>query len=98
MARHPRIDLSGVAQHVVQRGTTACRASSTTRTQTLLRCLQEALLRHEVQLHAYVPMTSHVHLLVTPLRPLARCNLTLGATSLECTEAIARCLMLCRRH
>lgn len=81
MARHPRIDLPGVAQHVVQRGNNRlpCFLDDDDRTR-YLRCLQEALLRYEVELHAYVLMSNHVHLLVTPVRPrgLSRMMQALG--------------------
>jgi len=67
MARLPRLDLPGIPQHVVQRGNDrqACFAA----TADYLRYLQElreASAKHDCAVHAYVLMTNHVHLLVTP--------------------------------
>lgn len=64
-----RLDLAGVAQHVVQRGND--RQSCFFREADYIRYLQdlrEAALRFECSVHAYVLMTNHVHLLVTPER------------------------------
>lgn len=67
MARLPRPDLAGVPQHVVQRGNNRlpCFLDDEDR-QRYLQCLREGLLRYGCVLHAYVLMTNHVHLLVTP--------------------------------
>ena len=69
MPRLPRLDLPGVAQHVVQRGNDRqpCfyRAEDYRRYLTELR---ELSTRHGCQVHAYVLMTNHVHLLVTAER------------------------------
>lgn len=70
MARLPRLDLPGIPQHIVQRGNDrqACFADAAD----YLRYRQElgeAALRHNCALHAYVLMTNHVHLLVTPREP-----------------------------
>lgn len=67
MARRPRFDLAGVAQHVVQRGNNRlpCFLDDDDR-QRYLQCLHEALSRFDCRLHAYVLMSNHVHLLVTP--------------------------------
>ena len=67
MARIPRIDLPGIPQHIVQRGNDrqACFADDAD----YLRYRQElgeAALKHDCAVHAYVLMTNHVHLLVTP--------------------------------
>ncbi len=67
MARHPRLDLAGVPQHIVQRGNDrqACFADDAD----YLRYRQElgeAAMKHGCHIHAYVLMTNHVHLLVTP--------------------------------
>jgi putative transposase len=67
MARLPRFDLPGVAQHGIQRGVDRqpCFAAD----EDYLRYLQElgeAARRFGCALHAYVLMTNHVHLLVTP--------------------------------
>ena len=67
MARRPRFDLAGVAQHVVQRGNNRlpCFLDDDDR-QRYLQCLHEVLSRFDCRLHAYVLMSNHVHLLVTP--------------------------------
>ena len=82
MARVPRIDLPGVAQHIVQRGNDrqACFADDADYLQ-YRQELGEAALKHECTLHAYVLMTNHVHLLVTPRQQ--------GATS-RMMQAIGR--------
>lgn len=67
MPRMPRLDVAGVAQHVVQRGND--RQPCFFRELDYLRYLQdlrEAALAFDCRVHAYVLMTNHVHLLVTP--------------------------------
>jgi putative transposase len=66
MARQPRIDVAGIAQHLIQRGVdrTACFATDQDRL-FYLSALQKAANDHDCQIHAYVLMTNHVHLLVT---------------------------------
>ncbi len=68
MARLPRLDIAGVPQHVVQRGNNRmpCFVDDHDRL-CYLTCLAEALRRQECRLHAYVLMSNHVHMLVTPL-------------------------------
>jgi putative transposase len=67
MARLPRYFVPGQPQHVLQRGNNrtpifvieedyAC----------FLDCLADAILQHGAAVHAYVLMTNHVHLLMTP--------------------------------
>src|SRR5690606_5636893 len=60
-------DLAGVLQHVVQRGNNrlSCFLDDGDR-QRYLRMLGEWLLRYGCLMHAYVLMTNHVHLLLTP--------------------------------
>lgn len=67
MARLPRFDLPGIPQHVVQRGNNRlpCFLDDEDR-QRYLQCLRQALLRFGCRLHAYVLMSNHVHLLLTP--------------------------------
>ncbi|MCD9045525.1 transposase [Luteimonas sp. MHLX1A] len=67
MARLPRFDLPGVAQHIVQRGNNRlpCFLDDGDRLR-YLTLLGEALAASGVQLHAYVLMDNHVHLLATP--------------------------------
>jgi len=70
MARLPRLDLQGIAQHIVQRGNDrqACFADDADYLH-YRQELGEAALKHGCALHAYVLMTNHVHLLVTPGEP-----------------------------
>lgn len=67
MARLPRIDLPGIPQHVVQRGNNRlpCFIDARDRWE-YLSILREALQHTGCQLHAYVLMGNHVHMLVTP--------------------------------
>jgi len=67
MARLPRCDLAGIAQHVIQRGNDrqACFATDNDYLQ-YRRELAEAARRFGCAVHAYVLMTNHVHILVTP--------------------------------
>jgi REP element-mobilizing transposase RayT len=67
MPRQPRLDLPGVPQHVIQRGND--RQPCFLREQDY-RCylsqLNDAARSHGCRIHAYVLMTNHVHLLMTP--------------------------------
>jgi putative transposase len=67
MPRPPRLELPGVPQHVRQRGNNgaACFFNDADR-RFYLKCLAEASERRGCAIHAYVLMTNHVHLLVTP--------------------------------
>jgi putative transposase len=83
MARHPRLILSDVAVHVVQRGNnrSACfRADGDYLT--YLALLRHLSSKYACAVHAYCLMTNHVHLLLTPteqqacgylMRDLGRC-------------------------
>lgn len=67
MARRPRIDPPGVAQHVIQRGND--RQPCFFRDIDRMRYLQDLhtlSIERECSVHAYVLMTNHVHLLMTP--------------------------------
>ena len=67
MARKPRVFLKGVAQHVVQRGNNRepCFFAEEDY-RYYLECLTDAAKKNGCLIHAYVLMTNHVHLLVTP--------------------------------
>src|SRR5579859_2662527 len=67
MARPPRLELPDVPLHVIQRGNNraACFFSEADR-RFYLKCLAQAALARGCAIHAYVLMTNHVHLLVTP--------------------------------
>ena len=67
MARMPRLYVEGASQHVVQRGNNRdacffCEADYAF----YLQKLREASEKYDVAVHAFVLMTNHVHLLVTP--------------------------------
>ena len=68
MPRKPRFNLPGVAQHVIQRGNNRepCFYSQQDY-QRYLDDLQLSALKYNCRIHAYVLMTNHVHLLVTPM-------------------------------
>jgi len=72
MPRKPRLDLVGVAQHVVQRGHNreVCFARDEDFA-AYAHWLKEASVRANVSIHAWVFMTNHVHLLVTPHKNFA---------------------------
>lgn len=67
MARLPRFYLPGQPLHVIQRGNNRNAIFSAPEDYHFyLRCLQEAAEVHSLIVHAYILMTNHVHLLVTP--------------------------------
>ena len=72
MSRKPRFLLPGVPQHVIQRGhhREPCFFAEEDY-QRYLHDLHEAALKNRLQIHAYVLMTNHVHLLVTPEQPFS---------------------------
>jgi putative transposase len=67
MPRKPRFQLPGVPQHVIQRGNNRepCFYAEADYHR-YLNDLNKALRDNQCQLHAYVLMTNHVHLLNTP--------------------------------
>jgi REP-associated tyrosine transposase len=67
MPRRPRLYIPGVPAHIVQRGNNRqpCFFSEFDY-QFYLETLRRGLNRYEVKCHAYVLMTNHVHLLLTP--------------------------------
>jgi putative transposase len=69
MPRQPRLTLAGQAHHIIQRGNNrqAIFFSDADR-RVFLSELGDGLLAHGCVLHAYVLMTNHVHLLITPDR------------------------------
>jgi putative transposase len=75
MARTPRQFVPGYPSHVVHRGNNRqqifhCEADY----RFLLRCVKEAAEKFQVAVNAYVFMTNHMHLLVTPGEPSAISN------------------------
>lgn len=72
MPRRPRIHLNGVPLHIVQRGHNRAPCFFTEEDYyAYLHWLDEALGEHGCALHAYVLMTNHVHLLLTPAKAAA---------------------------
>ena len=69
MPRPPRIEIAGIPLHVVQRGNNraACFFGDIDR-RFYLKCLLESAGRRGCTIHAYVLMSNHVHLLMTPTR------------------------------
>ena len=67
MPRRPRISLSGIPHHIIQRGnnSSACFYSNADY-QCYLDWLAAYAEKYHCRIHAYVLMTNHVHLLVTP--------------------------------
>ncbi len=67
MPRRPRLKLAAIPLHIIQRGNNrgACFFAEDDY-QYYLDHLDDACKKHEVELHAYVLMTNHAHLLLTP--------------------------------
>lgn len=67
MPRQPRFYFPGVVLHVIQRGNDRHDVFNGSKDHRFyLDCLRDATRRHSVKIHAYVLMTNHVHLLVSP--------------------------------
>lgn len=67
LARLPRYAAPGMPQHVIQRGNNrSVMFAAPTDYRFLYDCLREACDKHGCHVHAYVFMTNHVHLLLTP--------------------------------
>lgn len=67
MPRRARLRVGGVALHVIQRGNNRCACFLAADDCTLyLGLLRELTAAFDCRLHAYVLMTNHVHLLLTP--------------------------------
>jgi len=67
MARKPRFDKGGFTYHVTQRGNNRADCFFNERDYHFyLKCMREAAVKYRVAIHAYVLMTNHVHLLLTP--------------------------------
>lgn len=67
MPRRPRINLPGMPQHIVQRGNNRqVTFVADPDYNFYLECLKDASDKYGCDIHAYVLMTNHVHLLVTP--------------------------------
>jgi len=68
MTGKPRFNLPGVPQHIIQRGNyrEPCFNSAEDYRRYLVDLKQSAL-KYHCHIHAYVLMTNHIHLLVTPM-------------------------------
>ena len=67
MPRQPRYFIPDIPQHVIQRGVDRQAVFFKTGDYELyLRSLNEATRRYDCRIHAYVLMTNHTHLLLTP--------------------------------
>ena len=81
MSRQPRLDLPGIPRHVIQRGNN--RQPCFLREQDYriyLALLPDASINTDCSIHAYVLMTNHVHLLISPHTKggISRCMKSLG--------------------
>ena len=76
MARLERASLTGVPQHIIQRGNNrqVCFGSEEDM-KAYLHWLKEYSKKHQVDIHAWVLMTNHVHLLCTPQTEKAISNM-----------------------
>ena len=69
MPRQPRYGLVGIPQHVMQRGNNRQATFFAGEDyRHYLDCVREACARYGCRVHAYVLMTNHIHLLITPLQ------------------------------
>jgi len=67
MPRKPRMFLPGVPNHIVQRGNNReATFFSIADYNFYLECLLDAITKYKAEVHAYVLMTNHVHILLTP--------------------------------
>jgi len=81
MARTPRIVVPGQPLHLIQRGNNRQPTFYADEDYRFyLECLYDAASYHGCAVHAYVLMTNHVHLLLTPFSPQAvsRCMQAVG--------------------
>ncbi len=69
MPRTPRLELPGIPLHVTQRGVNRCAIFLDDNDRHhFRRLLREACRKHDVEIHAFVLMDNHVHLLLGALR------------------------------
>ena len=67
MARLPRLNLAGIPQHVVQRGNNRQVSFFAEQDYAVYPDkLKDYAKKYQVNVHAFVLMTNHVHLLMTP--------------------------------
>lgn len=93
MPRRPRVHLGGVPLHIVQRGHNRepCFFAEQDYT-SYLHWLSEALFETQCALHAYVLMTNHVHLLLTPAtaQTVPKLLISLGRRYVQCVNRAYR--------
>ncbi|MDQ7089501.1 MAG: transposase [Methylococcales bacterium] len=69
MPRKPRISPIGIPQHVIVRGNNRQVCFTNENDMTFyLNCLKNYSKKHDLQIHAWVLMTNHIHLLCTPMK------------------------------
>ncbi len=69
MPRRARIAVPGIPWHIIQRGNNRSECFFTDEDRhRYLNTLREQAEKHGCAIHAYVLMTNHVHLLLTPAR------------------------------
>ena len=69
MPRRARIAVPGIPWHIIQRGNNRSACSYANEDyHRYLETLSDMSARYDCQIHAYVLMTNHVHLLLTPVR------------------------------
>jgi putative transposase len=93
MPRLPRYVLPGHPQHVIQRGNNRCPIFVADEDYGCFRhYLREAGERHDCRIHAYILMTNHVHLVMTPGREdsLARVLQSVGRRYVQYFNATYR--------
>lgn len=67
MPRQPRVIVAGQPHHVIQRGNNKQNMFNSSKDyHYFLKKLYEASIEHDCEVHAYVLMTNHTHLLITP--------------------------------
>ena len=67
MARRPRVCPAGYTQHIVQRGNNRCACFASEHDYVAYaHWLAEGAKKYNISIHAWVMMTNHTHLLVTP--------------------------------
>ena len=67
MARKPRFNVVGNPQHIIQRGNNRqVTFFAEDDYRFYMECLEDAVKKYDGAIHAYVLMTNHVHLLMTP--------------------------------
>lgn len=70
MARPPRIQIADLTQHVINRGNNRCDIFRAEQDYLFfLLALRDASIRHQLDVHSYVLMTNHFHIVATPRAP-----------------------------